>query len=135
MKDQKLVHIENKLYEAKDVKKCPNCNRLYSTTTKGEVTLLDEKAQVTISCNCGGHDVVICFERVKPEWVHLGINGKKMKAESIQTCSERWCQKEFQVQSEKEHIQYDRAEQWHVPVQCPYCYKEHWINLYELDEY
>lgn len=132
MTDQKLIHIANKLYKTEKLEKCPNCSN--RVTAEGEVTLFDEKAEVTKSCNYCGHDAIIFCYRVKPEWVQLVINKKEMKAESIQTCTDRWCMKEFQVQSEKEHIQYDRAEQWHVPVQCPYCFGEHWINLYELYE-
>lgn len=134
MTDKTLVHITNKLYQADKLENCPNCDRQISETAKGETTLLDEEAKVKSSCNYCGHDVVVIFKRVKPFWVQLSTCGKNLKAESIQTCNERWCKKEFQLQTEKEHIQYDRAEEWHLPITCPYCYQEHWINLYELDE-
>ena len=128
----KLVHIDHKLYQANEAYTCPNCNQEISEIVEGETTLLDEGAQVKKTCGHCGHNVVMIFDRMGPVWVKLDICGKK--AESIQTCSDRWCKKEFLLQLEMPHIQFDRTEEWHVPISCPYCYTEHWINLYELNE-
>ena len=129
------MHLNHKLYKIEKTPRCEGCGREISVIwSAGSFSSDDQKATKETSCKHCNNDVVITFKRVKPEWVKLAICGQEFKIESIQTCSERWCMQEFLIESEGKHIQYDRAEEWHVPIQCPHCLCQHWINLYKLDE-
>lgn len=126
------VHIEHKLYQANYVKTCSNCGSQVKTISSEEVIAQNSSKVAMSSCGYCGNDVVVILERVKPEWVELATCGKL--ACSIQTCNTPWCKQEFLIQWVENFIEYKRSEEWHVPVACPHCHEEHWVNLYELHE-
>lgn len=129
------AHINHKLYQTDKDKVCSNCRAdILITESKGLIISGDQEATKEAYCHECGQELLEIYKRVKPFWFKLKIGQKEMKVESIQTCSTPWCKQEFLIEWVKEFIEYERVEEWHVPVACPHCLEEHWINLYELHE-